>query len=334
MSARQRVAPAALGPRRSAGTVAERRAPSAESCIPTADAIVRELTRRGELWEAAPGVVGLRGDALALFRNVERALAELARADGAVEWLAPPAIALETLARADYFTSFPHWLTAAAHLSDDTAELERVATSRDPAAAARDALAPATAALPPALCYHAYAALAGATVTEQLTTAQGTCWRHEGDRTRPLERGWAFTMRETVCVADEAATAAFVQRGTRRARALAAALGIEPAVEPATDPFFAPTAAGRPQLQRVKGLKHELLLPLGDGRRVAASSFNRHERFFGEAFGIGLTDGTPAYSACCAHGVERWTLALLVAHGPEARDWPSFDGLPSPLEDA
>lgn len=279
-------------------------------------------------------MIGLRGDALELFRKVERALAALARLDGAAEWLAPPAVALETLARADYFASFPHWLTAAAHLSDDPGQLERVATSLDPAAAARGALAPAKGALPPALCYHAYAALAGTTVAGQLTTAQGTCWRHEGDRARPLERGWAFTMRETVCVGDEAATAAFVERGARRGRALAAALGIEATLEPATDPFFAPTAAGRRQLQRVKGLKHELLLPLGGGRRIAASSFNRHERFFGEAFDIGLADGTPAHSACCAHGVERWTLALLVAYGPDARHWPSFDRLPSLLEDA
>jgi len=90
----------------------------------------------------------------------------------------------------------------------------------------------------------------------------------------------------------------------------------------------------RRQLQRVKGLKRELLLPLGGGRRVAASSFNDHERFFGDAFDIRLSDGSPAHSACCAHGVERWTLALLVAHGPDARHWPSFDALPLLREDA
>jgi hypothetical protein len=140
-------------------------------------------------------------------------------------------------------------------------------------------------------------------------------------------------MRETVCVSDAAAPARFVDRGERRALALAAALGIEAAVEPATDPFFAPTADGRRQLQRVKGLKRELLLPVGGGRRVAASSFNDQERFFGEAFDVRLPDGTPAHSACCAHGVERWTLALLVAHGPDARGWPRFGSLPSLRED-
>ena len=274
-------------PALSAATGPGMRLPSASSAVPTpsagsarhtADSVVRELIRRGELWEAAPGAIGLRGDALMLFRSIERALAGLAAADGATEWLAPPAIALETLARADYFASFPHWLTAAAHLSDDPAALERVATSREPATAARGALAPARAALPPALCYHAYAALAGTTVTGQLTTVQGTCWRHEGERTRPLERGWAFTMREAICVGDDDATARFVERGTRRALALATASGIEAVVEPATDPFFAPTARGRSLLQRVQGLKHELLLPLGDGRRLAAASFNRPSR--------------------------------------------------------
>ena len=86
----------ALGSRLSATAL-----PRAGSREPRADSIVRDLTRRGELWEVVPGVVGLRGEALALFRKVERALAGRASLDGATEWLAPPAIALETLARAD-----------------------------------------------------------------------------------------------------------------------------------------------------------------------------------------------------------------------------------------
>jgi hypothetical protein len=82
---------------------------------------------------------------------------------------------------------------------------------------------------------------------------------------------------------------------------------------PAEDPFFAPTGRGRALLQRLKELKQELRLPIGDGETVAAASFNLHDRFFGEAFAISLPDGSPAFTACVAFGLERWLLASLVA---------------------
>ena len=169
--------------------------------MPALERMLAELRSRGELWQAGPGLVGMRGDLLALFRAVESAIAELTAAETRDEWLVPAGIALETLARAGYFESFPQWLTLASHLRDDAGVLERVARDMDPATAAREAAAPAEAALAPAVCYHAYARLAGTRLHDtQLLTAQASCWRHEGDRLEPLARGWAFTMREVVCV--------------------------------------------------------------------------------------------------------------------------------------
>ena len=299
----------------------------------TAEQVVAELRARGELWESQPGLVGLRGDALELYERLAqlaRATAEAAADDGNVladaceRWRPPAAVALSTLARARYFESFPQWLTLAAHLREDAESLERVARAGDPARAAADACAPAGAALPPAVCYHVYAALAGQVLSAaRYVSAEGTCWRHEGDQLRPLARGWAFTMREAVCVGDEDAVAAFRARGIEHARVLATTLAIDARLEEATDPFFRPTARGRELLQRLKGLKQELRLPVG-GDSVAAASFNLHERFFGEAFDIRLADGSPAASACVAFGIERWLLAFLAAHGTAARDWPTI----------
>lgn len=287
----------------------------------SAEQVAAALRARGELWEAAPGLVGLRGDALGLRDALGRLLAA-AVGEGCEEWAPPPALALPTLARAHYFASFPHWLTLAAHLREDAASLERVALAADSVGAARAACAPADAALPPAVCYHVYAALAGRMLhAPALVTAQATCWRHEGDRLRPLARGWAFAMREGVCVGGVDAAAAFAARGTGRVLALAAALGLDARLEAATDPFFAPTARGKQLLQRLKGLKQEVLLPVG-GELVAAASVNLHEQFFGEAFDIRLADGAPAASACVAGGSDRWLLAFLAAHGPDARGWP------------
>jgi len=95
-------------------------------------------------------------------------------------------------------------------------------------------------------------------------------------------------------------------------------------VEVASDPFFAPTARGKAVLQRVKSLKHELLVDAGDGPSLAIASFNNHEQFFGEAFDITLATGAPASSACVAFGVERWVLAILMAHGTEQGQWPAM----------
>lgn len=277
------------------------------------DALLARLRARGELWEPAPGLVGLRGRPLALLRRIEGRVAALCAGETDDEWSVPAALPLSTLERAGYFAAFPHWLTVASHLTKDESVLESVATSQHPARAASAAVVPATAALPPAVCYHVYAALAGSTIPSRcIVTAQGCCWRHEGDRLACLERGWSFTMREIVCIGSEVDCVAFRDRGIQLSRWLATGLALEPSIEPAEDPFFAPTSRGRALLQRVKGLKQELRLPIGDGETTAAASFNLHEQFFGEAFDIRLANGEPAYTACVAFGLERWLLAALV----------------------
>lgn len=287
-----------------------------------AEQVLSVLRRRGELWEVAPGLLGLRGDALELFRALERAIRATAIEETSDEWQIPAGIALETLARADYFESFPQWLTVASHLSDDAATLEAMARAEDPTAAACRALAPASAALAPALCYHTYAYFAGQTLSApRLMTGQGTCWRYEGPRLRALARGWAFTMREIVCLGGREEVEAFRQRGLRRGLGLAHDLGLEAEIVTATDPFFAPTGRGKALLQQVKALKHELVIPIGPEDKLAVASFNHHEAFFGEAFGIRLAAGEPACSGCVAFGIERWLLAFLVAQGPEVTAW-------------
>ncbi len=131
----------------------------------------------------------------------------------------------------------------------------------------------------------------------------------------PLERGWAFAMREIVCLGTPSETEDFRQRGIERATDLADALGLSVRVAVASDPFFAPTSRGKAVLQRVKSLKHEMLVRYDDGRSLAIASFNNHELFFGEAFGISLENGEVAASGCVAFGIERWLLAVLAAHG-------------------
>jgi len=285
--------------------------------------VVARLRENGSLWEVAPGVTGLRGAVVSLLREIESALLEIARGETSDEWIAPAGVAFETLERANYFASFPQWLTAASHLSGDESVLAAIAGSAAPAERAREALAPADVVLPPAVCYNTYAALADSTIgAPVIMTAQGTCWRHEGSRHVPLQRGWAFTMREIVCVGAERDVKGFIDRSVEMVGALERALGLDCGLVAASDPFFAPTARGRAALQRIKALKHELQFRFADGSPLAIASFNDHELFFGEAFGIRLADGAPAWSGCVAFGIERWLLAILSTYGVDPAHWP------------
>lgn len=288
----------------------------------TASDVIADLRARGELWEPAPGCTALRRDALRLYRQLERALTALTQRR-AEAWTVPGAVPLDVLARADYFASFPQWLTGACQLAADERVLADIAASDDAAIAAARGMVPTCCALQPAVCYHVYAALAGSRIEQSRHVAVGgTCWRREAEY-QPLERAWSFTMREQVCVGTAAEVEAFRQRGSADAVAFARQLGLEPRIAAAEDPFFAPSTRGRALLQRIKALKQELLLPLGGGREVAAASFNNHEQFFGRSFDIQLADGTAAASACAAYGVERWLLAYLVQHGTLVAEWPA-----------
>lgn len=285
--------------------------------------VVARLRENGSLWQVAPGVIGLRGAVVSLLREIESALLEVARGETSDEWAAPPGIAFETLERAKYFASFPQWLTAASHLSGDENILAGIAASTTPAERAQEALEPAEVVLPPAICYSTYAALADSTIAAPvIMTGQGTCWRHEGPRHFPLQRGWAFTMREIVCVGTDRDVKGFLDRSVEMVGALERALGLDCELVSASDPFFAPTARGRAALQRIKALKHELEFRFADGSPLAIASFNDHEVFFGDAFGIRLADGTPAWSGCVAFGIERWLLAILATYGVDPAHWP------------
>src|SRR5262249_62138041 len=116
--------------------------------------VLRTLRARGDVWDVAPGVTGLRGDAGALFSALEQYISAACLGETHDEWRVPPAIDFATLARADYFASLPQWLTLASHLSGRDDVLLRVAEHPEPAVAGRDAGAPPRLPPHPAGCHH------------------------------------------------------------------------------------------------------------------------------------------------------------------------------------
>ncbi|MFC6929438.1 hypothetical protein ACFQHO_03115 [Actinomadura yumaensis] len=104
-------------------------------------------------------------------------------------------------------------------------------------------------------------------------------------------------------------------------------LGLGGRCEVANDPFFADAGtAERVWSQHLLELKYELRLPLDAERDVAVCSFNFHDRFFGESFGIGAEEGGEegaVHTSCAGFGLERLAYAFLCRHGAEPSAWPA-----------
>ncbi|HEU4747500.1 MAG TPA: aminoacyl--tRNA ligase-related protein, partial [Gemmatimonadaceae bacterium] len=259
---------------------------------------VAELIHRGEIEVLEGGEIRFHESALALSWYLDNVVRAWARELGATETESPEAIKLETLERAGFVEAFP----------------QKLVRSSEPGRA-----------LSPAVCYHAYPRLAGKTVEGDgsLTTTVGRCFREESDDDHPLERLRAFTMREIIVVGGPAVVEHLREEMMDRVSAWVEALGLDGYIEPATDPFFTSESRGRMLAQQILPLKYELRLAVGgSGRTVAASSFNDHQQHFGRAFDIRRPDGEAAHSGCVAFGWERWVLAFVSQHGPDARNWP------------
>lgn len=170
----------------------------------------------------------------------------------------------------------------------------------------------------PAVCYQVYEQLAGRCLaTPEMLTSVGRCRRNEKswDDARLRE----FTMREVVVVGPAAWVKEQRRSWSDRILEFAGGIGLRARLEVATDPFFTnEKIRGRKLLQQLKELKLELQADIGENRRIALTSLNLHETFFGRRFQISLPDGSPAWSGCVAFGLERWSLAAICQLGTPA----------------
>jgi len=235
----------------------------------------------------------LRGAAAGLVRWFDDRFRQMALEEGACEYRFPATIGAQTLTRAGYFEAHPDGATRIANGSSDYL-------------------------LPPAVCYHAYAALANSRVAAPARlTACSTCFREADRPALTRDRLWEFTMREVIFIGPGPWVREERERWTARVSRFASEIRLSGSTEAASDPFFTSAGRGRQLIQRLKGLKDELRMPAGQ-EGVAVASFNLHETFFGNRFGLMLEDGAPASSGCVAFGLERWALAFLCQRGARA----------------
>ena len=176
--------------------------------------------------------------------------------------------------------------------------------------------------LTPAACLHFYPLLRDQALGDEgrAVVIRGRCARYEDARWAFPFRLPSFEMVELVGVGNAARVGALCERARARVIQLFEALEMTSALEPATDSFYLGDGDGAQVVQKLRGLKTEMVVSAG-GERVAVGSINRHEAFFGERFAI-RTDGSPASSFCIAFGLERLVACGLSTWGGEPSDWP------------
>lgn len=250
------------------------------------------------------GLSTLGPQGVALIEALQQLFGRMAAQCGASVARFPPLLRVDDLHTLDYFRNFPHLGLAAAPLSPQV--LPQMAAGAEAAVELPSTqLEAARYMLPSAACYGAYCQLREHTVkTPSYVTTTATCYRNE-TAYEGLERLWAFTMQEIVCIGSLDDCRAHLERSLAQIQDLGAQLGIPLSVEIATDPFFDPQSSVARFQQRAP-TKRELLY-----RGLAISSVNFHRNFFGERFHIHDESGAPAFTACVAFGLERWMHMLL-----------------------
>lgn len=268
------------------------------------------------------GVFGRSEAFEAVVEGIERLVTARGADQGATRLRFPPILPRHDLERTDYLRSFPD-LAGSIHSfrggDREHAELLRELEQGGDWAAR---LGASDLMLGPAACYPVYATIRGTLPAGgRVFDVFGYCFRHEPSP--DPARMQAFRMREYVRLGTAEDAVAFRDRWIERGLALLGELGLAVRAEPANDPFFGRAGRMLAANQRDQRLKFELLAPITHPDRPGAvASCNYHQDHFGQPFGIRTADGRTAHSACVGFGVERITLALMLAHGLDTARWP------------
>jgi seryl-tRNA synthetase len=132
-----------------------------------------------------------------------------------------------------------------------------------------------------------------------------------------------FHQREIVRIGAPEEVHAWRDEWRERALGLLGSIGLDVELDVATDPFFGRSGRMLAASQREQQLKFEVLTNIAPPEPTAVASFNYHQDHFASAYGIVLTDGTPAHTACLGFGLERITIALFSVHGFDLGGWPA-----------
>lgn len=237
----------------------------------------------------------------------------------------PPVMSRAHLERHGYLRNFPNLLGVVSCLCGDERRMSRTISEFD---AGRDwtvALASTDLVLSPAACFPVYPITAARGVSPEagyIFDVAADCFRREPSS--DIDRLQSFRMREFVRIGTREQVLAFRSEWIERSIAIAEQLGLPHQIEQASDPFFGIGSQILAANQIGQSAKFELLTPIRpQAPPTACMSFNYHQDYFGECWGIKTRNGAAAHTACVAFGIDRLGIALFATHGLDLENWPT-----------
>jgi seryl-tRNA synthetase len=300
--------------------------PAVREASPEQAQFLAELVGGGVLLES--GVPGVYGHG-AVFEEVRERLADRLSAEagarGAEKLRFPPVLPRRQLESSGYLASFPHLAGSVYSFEGDEAQ----ARTQSERAAAHEEWSefqsPTELTMMPAACYPVYPAIArrGRLPQGGVFVDAGGAWvfRHEPSHD-PMRRQ-IFHQHELVRIGEPDAVLEWRDEWAHRGLELLRAFGLDAELDVANDPFFGRRGRMLAANQQAEKLKLELVVPIAGPEPTACASFNHHRDHFGSNYGIELSDGSTAHTACLGFGHERIVLGLLRAHGLDPARWPA-----------
>jgi seryl-tRNA synthetase len=283
------------------------------------------LNRRLLIATGVPGVYGRGGD----FEDVRERIADLvtraARAEAPEQLRFPPVLSRHDLETVGYLRSFPHLAGSIFAFTGTEAQ----ATEQHDRASRHEDWSEfqemTDLVLTPAACYPVYPAIAarGRLPAGGVTVDAGGAYVFRHEPSVDPTRLQMFHQRELVRIGEPQTVEAWRDVWRDRAVALLRRIGLEVDLDVANDPFFGRSGRMLAASQREQQLKFEVLTMIVGVEPTAVASFNYHQEHFADSYGIELSNGERAHTACLGFGLERIALALFRTHGFDTQTWPA-----------
>jgi seryl-tRNA synthetase len=300
--------------------------PEVREASPDQAELLAELIGAGLLIESGvPGVYGHNE----VFEEVRDRLAERLSSEagsrGAVRLRFPPLLPRRQLESSGYLSSFPHLAGSIYSFEGDEAQAAEQAERAGRHEDWSEFQAMTELTLMPAACYPVYPAIAarGRLAPGGIFVDAGGAWVFRHEPSNDPARRQIFHQHELVRIGEPDVVLQWRDEWANRGLELLRALGLAAELDNANDPFFGRRGRMLAANQRGERLKLELLVQIAGPEPTACASFNHHRDHFGSGYGIELSDGETAHTACLGFGHERIVLALLRTHGLDPDRWPA-----------
>lgn len=254
--------------------------------------------------------------------HLDRLILETAKDDDVESLTFPPVIDRDIIERTGYMDSFPNLCGAIHSFAGPEREAKGISQRIASGQPWGELLEQTDVVLNPAACYPLYPTCKGV-LPQGGRHVTMNAWVYRQEPSLEPTRMRSFRVREFVRIGTPEVAVAWRDMWLERGLDLLKSLRLPARSDVAADPFFGRGGKMLAAGQLEQKLKFEVLIPVtSEENPTACCSFNYHQDKFGQAFGIKLSNGDVAHSACLGFGMERVVMALFRTHGFEPRSWP------------